>query len=356
MSYRPRLFAISLVVLLAACPTSDIIRATDSGEQMINDAISTLSTQSEAWQSTLTQLSNKLVTAGQSTLANEVNDLIGRGTGVVGGQFSCRLDFIGVRMKQGLQAILAALKGQPAPPKLPGLCNTVPESIDLTLEPQRRETLTFYGYDLDAPGVAIKLGSSTFANNLVARQPYTLTVTVTSLKATDAGKQVTLVDGNASFGAVNITYVACGGANQRCCSWEGPACGSSLTCDGQACRTPPPPIDCGQHTKPACTSGAACQAGLADIEGRCMKVAVVNSTHDQCRNSVVSWTALNGSVSINMGQTRSFFVPTGREHPWVCPNDDPHGNTTCDSAQTNYLIVARQSQGSDMAITCNVVN
>jgi hypothetical protein len=353
-----------LAVALAGCgAASDIVRTADSAEQLITDAISSLNTQSEGWQTTLKGLSNKLVADGQDTLAHEVNDLLGRGAGVIGGQFSCRLDFIGVRMKQGLQEILAKLKGQPAPAKLPGLCNTVPESIDLTLEPQRRQTLTFYGYDLDVPNVSVKLGGSTMANNLVARLPYTMTVTLTSLQVSDAGKQITLASDRpvpllpVAIGTVNITYVACGAVNQRCCKWEGAQCNGSLTCDGQACRTPAP-VQCGDHNQPACTSGAACQAAFANIEGYCKRVSEVDSTQDNCRNSVVYWTALNGTVSILRGETKSFYVPTGREHPWVCPNDDPHGNTTCNSTLTNYLTVYRLagSDQAEMQIHCKVVN
>lgn len=114
---------------------------------MLRDAIAKLDQQSAQWQGTLKQLADKLMAEGKQALANEVTQLMQRGIGTGGAELRCDIDFVGKRMKQGLERILARLEGKPQPPIEPALCVVSPTFVDMARRPAQVE---FYGYDLDA--------------------------------------------------------------------------------------------------------------------------------------------------------------------------------------------------------------
>jgi hypothetical protein len=128
-------------------------------EQEIQNAIDALESQSSEWQSTLKDLEATLKRDAQDTIANEVTQIAERGIATGGTEIRCSADFIGVRMKEDLSALLQRLKREKnIPPRKQYFCDVAPTQINLALVAQDRETeLDFYGYNLDSGHAAISV-------------------------------------------------------------------------------------------------------------------------------------------------------------------------------------------------------
>jgi len=157
------LIFISLASLLSACEVlnetgADIQNAVVSTEVLVQDAIDNMAYESQSWQSTLQQLSSQLTEDAQSTIRNEVNDLLQRGIAATGAELRCNADFIGDRARQGLERILAKLKGDTPPAINPAICTMTPLAVDMELvKANRLKKIEIYGYDLDQTSWALKL-------------------------------------------------------------------------------------------------------------------------------------------------------------------------------------------------------
>lgn len=116
----------------------------------IQNAIDQLSQDATTWRVTLENLEQDLVKQGQSTLANEVRDLINGSIASAAQGTFCSVDFIGQRAKGVLEDLIADLTNQPHKPRVPAICLVVPDPIDTGLIAEGRQNLVkFTGYDLD---------------------------------------------------------------------------------------------------------------------------------------------------------------------------------------------------------------
>ena len=118
-------------------------------ENLIDDAIGEISTQSSSWQTTLQNLENKLVGDAQSTVKTEVQQLANRTIAATGIELRCNTDFLGTRVIQGLQRIKAKLLNQSIPERTPVFCQVIPSEIKMSLTPDRRDKIDITGYDFD---------------------------------------------------------------------------------------------------------------------------------------------------------------------------------------------------------------
>jgi hypothetical protein len=145
--------SLALLALLGACADLGVIKdSTTLAVEAIDRARRDLVNQSSSWQSTLGDLEGELIDAGQSTIANEVNNLAQRGIATSGVEFRCLADFIQKRMTRHLDNLKRELLGQSKQEFPPEFCQVVPAEIDLRLEDQRRNVVTYHGYDLNLDG------------------------------------------------------------------------------------------------------------------------------------------------------------------------------------------------------------
>lgn len=121
----------------------------------LDSAIDRLGDLSADWQAILAETRDKLVGEAQSTLRNEVNNLLNRTIGAAGAEFRCNADFLRTRVRQELMRIKARLLHQDVPAPEPALCSVTPPAVDLSLDPARRSLLEFFGYDLDRTDVHV---------------------------------------------------------------------------------------------------------------------------------------------------------------------------------------------------------
>jgi hypothetical protein len=196
--------------------------------ETIRHSVDKLAQQSTQWQSTMTQLEQDLIAQGQSTLATEVSQLVQRGVSTAGVELRCDADFVGHRMREGLERILARIEGRSIPPVTPFFCQVVPTQINLGLEPDRRIELAFYGYNLDTGRVQVAVlddgGEQPVPDTLVAMPThYLMTVNISESNGVrfspTAHQMVFRLGSGGEVRNVNVVAAhACGGAGQACCA------------------------------------------------------------------------------------------------------------------------------------------
>ena len=134
-----------------------IPNTTEQAIAALDRGINELGVASANWQDIMNKVIEELPDEVQSTITNEVSNLLQRGVAAVGAEFRCNVDFLRIRMRQGLQHIKAKLLGTELPPVEPHLCQLVPSAIDMSLEQNRRNKIEFFGYDFDATSVQVLL-------------------------------------------------------------------------------------------------------------------------------------------------------------------------------------------------------
>jgi hypothetical protein len=134
-----------LVIIFGFISTQSCVNL-DPGVASIDRAIFALNSNSAAWQKTLMDLERDLNEHGKSLLAHEVTDLAQKGIATGGTEIKCSIDFVGQRMKQGLEKIKARITLASYEPNPPVVCQVVPNVFNLG---HCESAITFYGYDFD---------------------------------------------------------------------------------------------------------------------------------------------------------------------------------------------------------------
>lgn len=140
-------------VLLSGCNIAGGIQGAISDSStdaitVLEDAINALDRNSSDWQNILDDSIDELSgTADDVTVRLE--HTMNRAIAQTGSEVHCTLDFIGDRVKEDLQVILADLKNEPAPPLKPQVCMAVPDNITAEDVPSPTSHLGFYGYNFD---------------------------------------------------------------------------------------------------------------------------------------------------------------------------------------------------------------
>lgn len=149
----PFLIAICSALFLHGCDLgrlqTTVENATTATEDVLNDAINALSSQSSDWQRILQEAQGKLTADTQATVRNEIANVASRSVSQAGVEFRCDASFIGDGVREELIRIRANILGQSVPPVKPVFCQAVPIAIDREAVPNNVKQLEFYGYDFD---------------------------------------------------------------------------------------------------------------------------------------------------------------------------------------------------------------
>ncbi|WP_375766861.1 hypothetical protein NR798_34965 [Archangium gephyra] len=152
-----------LTVAVAGCSAlSDLGDTADTAvartAAILDEGLVGLQNNSADWQKVLRDTEAKLTSDTQSTIRNEVSNLLYRGIAATSAEVRCDADFVVSRMRLGLSRLKAELLGAPVPPLEPQLCSVIPLAVDRTLVAQGRlNHLALYGYDLDAGSLQVLL-------------------------------------------------------------------------------------------------------------------------------------------------------------------------------------------------------
>lgn len=145
-----RIFAILLLsTLITSCA---ILSSVERASLALDRAADNLGSDSTKWRDTIEQGMKQLPKDIQSTVRVEVDNAISRAVAATGAEFRCDIDFIGKRLKRQIQIIAAALINKPLPALVPEFCSVTPHLINFNLAEERRQSVVFVGYDLDAVG------------------------------------------------------------------------------------------------------------------------------------------------------------------------------------------------------------
>ena len=115
-----RWLVIFVPIMISGCSIGDKIdKATDKVSDIAGDTVATLDSaidaldrNSSSWQTILQDTTNQLTTEAQSTVRNEISDLLNRSVAATGTELRCNADFIGARVRQALVRIRARLLHQ----------------------------------------------------------------------------------------------------------------------------------------------------------------------------------------------------------------------------------------------------
>lgn len=180
LSHLPRIYTgirkslwlvllVPVVISISGCSIADKIGdLTDKVSDVAGDtvatldsAIDTLERNSASWQTVLQDTTQQLTDEAQSTVRNEVSDLLNRSVAATGTELRCNADFIGARVRQALVRIRARLLHQTIPPVEPALCHVTPPAVDMAMDASRRNKLEFFGYDFDTTPIKVTLQDKT---------------------------------------------------------------------------------------------------------------------------------------------------------------------------------------------------
>ena len=181
-----------------------------STESILNDAIDMIDRNSNAWQEAIREAQSKLTSDTQSTIRNELNNVLQRGVAATGAEFRCNTDFIADRVGASLQRILARITGQNVPPVISGICNVVPLAIDRSLIPERLKSVEFYGYDFDASNIKTKLlngqSLSDISRHLSRPTHYHMVLNLggNGVALTDRSQKIKLISGSTLLSEIPI--------------------------------------------------------------------------------------------------------------------------------------------------------
>jgi hypothetical protein len=115
--------------------------------QVLQNAVNELATQPGKWN---TVVQNAINSLGNMTdkvakdILSEVQTVYNNALGSTGAEFDCQADFIGIRVRQNLEEILAKFKNEPYTPVIiPVVCKPVPDFI----KAGETRIIMYYGYD-----------------------------------------------------------------------------------------------------------------------------------------------------------------------------------------------------------------
>mgnify|MGYP001055918708 CR=1 FL=1 len=116
---------------------------------ILNGGIATIEDESESWQSVLENMQDQLTEDVQSTVRNEVMNLMQTGIAMTGAELRCNADFLKNRAIKGLKAIRDRFLGNEVPIVEPIICQVIPTVINLNENPEDRNLIEFWGYDME---------------------------------------------------------------------------------------------------------------------------------------------------------------------------------------------------------------
>jgi len=196
-----------LTLTLSGCGFS-AEKTVNTGVDTLNEAIRKLESNSDSWQEVLKETQNTLIAEGQSTLANEVSDVISRGTSDVGMEAKCSVDFLRDRAREDLVRLRATIT-QETLNLVPVFCNPTPNAVDLNLPPDRRPLIEIAGYNLSREAVDVFLENSQgrrfdVSDSLDSPSRYLLTVNLSKIDLNDESKRLIFELANGKQQSVSI--------------------------------------------------------------------------------------------------------------------------------------------------------
>jgi hypothetical protein len=184
---------------------------TNQVTQVLDQGISALNAQSANWQEILNNTLRDLPSETSNIIRGDISNLLQRTVAATGSEARCDADFFRIRVQQGLQYIKNKLLKRPSPPPEPHFCNPVPSAIDMSLHPNQRNKIDFFGYDFDmTKKVDVFLESASTEVNvsqyLERSTPYLMTLNLGSngVRLTKNSQRIILKWNNQTISTISV--------------------------------------------------------------------------------------------------------------------------------------------------------
>lgn len=142
---------------------NQLTRDMDHAIELIDNATREISSQSTKWQSIVQELGVKFPKDVDHLVHDELSQLAERSVAKAGTEFRCNVDFLANRAKQWLSRIKTQLlvklgRSTGIPEQIPPeFCQVIPSHSEYDPVADKRNDVTFYGYDMDIPDSQGKL-------------------------------------------------------------------------------------------------------------------------------------------------------------------------------------------------------
>jgi len=127
---------------------------TSTVESILGNAETSIQADANNWKRTLDDALSKLP-ATETVVKSDLQALIQRGEDNAGLVAMCDVGYLGDMLNEGLEVILAKVRGQPAPAPKIVVCDASPALVDLNLDASKRNAIEIYGYNLDQPSAKL---------------------------------------------------------------------------------------------------------------------------------------------------------------------------------------------------------
>lgn len=196
---------LSLAIVSGCGPINKTIATLDK-------AIEALQIESNDWEAVVRGIQAEV----PKTIRNELTNLLNDTIAFAGAETRCNFDFAGKRVLSRLIEIRNNVADASGIARLPaeawiGICQVIPNRIDMALSVDRRNNLEIWGYDFDQPAIDVFVettGGSRAATQFMARtSPYLLTVNLTDANGANLGlndDKILVKVGDKTFAEINV--------------------------------------------------------------------------------------------------------------------------------------------------------
>lgn len=151
------LLVILLAVPVTSCATiSKLVNGHNATLAALDDAILALQAESADWKTVIDNLQRTLPAEAQGIIRTEIQNTLVRATAAAETQIQCVVDFVRARVGEDLRQIKALVTGGTMV-RRPRICEVVPDAIRLDLQPNRRDLVTYHGYNLDKANFRVRV-------------------------------------------------------------------------------------------------------------------------------------------------------------------------------------------------------
>ncbi len=151
------IIAFFLLMTQIGCSTPEDIKDTaNNGVDILENAVNSITRESKAWKVVLEETRDTLIEEGQTTLSNEVSNILSQAAGDTRLEASCFVDFMRDRVAEDLRRLIANITGKKIA-LIPVFCKANPKFVDMSLPANRRNKISIDGYNLDVSNVKVEL-------------------------------------------------------------------------------------------------------------------------------------------------------------------------------------------------------
>lgn len=147
-----RLLPLILLVLIPLFTTGcGVADAINNAVKMLQEVSLRIADESNDWRVELDRaldLADSLPAEVRSIVKTELSATMTRAIATTSGELRCDIQFVNDLIRGDIQRIIAKLRKETVEPPDPTICTVSPEQVDMSLEPNRRSTINYFGYNM----------------------------------------------------------------------------------------------------------------------------------------------------------------------------------------------------------------